>query len=71
MNQLNMKRGKKTRKKTLNLTIDVIHGIQKDCDRISWIYDNTINRGMSIFIQQMMLINVPPQSRQTMIPSHT
>ena len=60
MNQLNMKRGKKIRKKTLNLIIDVIHGIQKDCDGISWIYDNTINRGMPIFIQKMMLINVPP-----------
>jgi hypothetical protein len=52
----------------LNLPIDVIHGIQKDCGRISWIHNNTINRDMPFFIQRMMLINVPPACCQSVVP---
>jgi hypothetical protein len=62
-----MKQWKNQRERIMNLPIDVIHGIQESRGGISWINDNTVNWDMSFLIQQMMLINVPPPSGQTMV----
>ena len=62
------KPNKQTRKINLNLPIDVIHDIQEDCGAIFWIHNNIVHRDMPILIQQVMLINMPPPSCETMVP---
>ena len=57
----------KNKRKKIELTNDVIHGIQEDGCGISWIHDNTINGDVPIFIQRVMFIDVPPPSQQTMV----
>ena len=54
--------------KKQNSLISVIHSIQEDCGAVPWIYDNTVNRFMPIFVERVMLVDVPRSSRQTMVP---
>jgi glycerol-3-phosphate responsive antiterminator len=62
--QKTMKLEKRTKKRTrkiyLNLHIDVIHDIQKDCGGISFIHNNIVKRDVPILIQRTVLINIPP-----------
>ena len=59
---------KKLRMKKPNSPINVIHGIQENCDCIPRIHDNAVNRDMPIFVERMMIIDVSPPCGQTMVP---
>jgi hypothetical protein len=48
--------------------IDVIHSIEEDCSGAPWIHDNAVNGYMPIFVERVMLINVPRPRCQTMVP---
>jgi hypothetical protein len=50
---------KKLAKKKQNSPIDIFHGIQEDSGAIPWIHHNAVNRYMPIFIEQVMLVDVP------------
>ena len=64
----NIANKKETSKPTKqNSPVDVIHGIKEDGGAISWFHDNTVNKDMLIFVQRVMLVNVPPPSRQPMV----
>lgn len=51
--------------------VDVIYGINEDIGAISRVYDNTVNGDVPIFVQRMMLINVPLPNCQPMVSSFT
>jgi hypothetical protein len=51
-----------------NSSVDVIHSIKKDGDAISWIHNDTVSRIMPVFVQRVMLVDVPPPSCQMMVP---
>ena len=48
--------------------MDVIHAIQQDCGAIFWIHNNKVYKDMPILIEQVMLVNMPPPSCETMVP---
>ena len=55
-------------KKMSNSPVDVIHSIKEHGGAISWIHHNTISRDMPIFVQRVMIVDVPPLGCQAMIP---
>ena len=48
-----------------NSPVDII---EEEGSAISWIHHNTISRDMPIFVQRVMIIDVPPPSCQSMVP---
>ena len=51
----------------LNSPIDIIHGIKEEGGAISWIHQYTISPYMPIFVQRVMLVDVPPPRCQPMV----
>ncbi len=58
----------KTFKEEQNSPIDVIHGIQENSGGIPRIHNDAVNRDMPIFVKRVMLVDMPPPSRHTMVP---
>jgi len=59
---------KKLEREKQNSPIDVMHGIQEDCGAIPRIHNDAVNGDMLIFFDRVILVNMPPPSRQMMVP---